>query len=84
MNDGETLSANDKVNGCASAKDQDKRTTAPEILPLDYDHVLLGLLDGASACMIERVVQFYPDLPGRPGMSEMEAFHRRVGSFDAS
>jgi hypothetical protein len=46
--------------------------------PLDYDHVLLDLLAGAPACLVEQVMRLYPDLPGRPCFSEAEVLLRRV------
>ncbi|MCP9439814.1 MAG: hypothetical protein NHB36_07990 [Nitrospira sp.] len=65
------------------AKQQDGGAAASDVTPVDYDHVLFGLLDGASACMVEQVVRLYPDLPGRPGMSETEVLLRRAVHFDA-
>lgn len=84
MRDGETSFASDKGNDRASAKDRDSRAAAPEVPPLDYDHVFLDLLDGAPACMIERIMRLYPDLPGRPSMSEAEALLRCAAHFGAS
>lgn len=84
MRDGDTASANDELSRRAVAKQQDGGAATSEVTPVDYDHVLLDLLAGASACMVERVVRLYPDLPGRPGMSETEALLRCASYLDAS
>lgn len=84
MGDKETSSANDELSRSAWAKEQDGSATAPDVTSLDYDHVLLDLLDGAPACMVEQVMRLYPDLPGRPGISEAEVLLKRVAHPDAS
>ncbi len=41
-------------------------------------YVLVDLLENAPSCFLERVVQMYPDLPGKPGQTEVEPSVRQM------
>lgn len=41
-------------------------------------YALVDLLENAASCLLERVVQMYPDLPGKPILTEMEASVRQM------
>lgn len=80
MRDGKTARTNEGLSSGAVAKHQDGGAATSDVTLVNYDHVLFGLLDGASTCMVDRVVRLYPDLPGRRSMSEAEALLRRAST----